>query len=86
MHLTENASSKWPGTSVLFQNDDEGCDPVKPINLEQISPWLQMLWDQGGSDLLLTGGSAPRLRVDGQLRLDSEGHDNVQVRRSTGMK
>src|SRR5579859_4684377 len=27
-----------------------------------------MLWDQGGSDLLLTGGSAPRLRVDGKLR------------------
>src|SRR3974377_144299 len=27
-----------------------------------------MLWEQGGSDLLLTGGSAPRLRVDGRLR------------------
>jgi twitching motility protein PilT len=26
-----------------------------------------MLWEQGGSDLLLTGGSAPRLRVDGRL-------------------
>src|SRR3974390_94129 len=27
-----------------------------------------MLWEQGGSDLLLTGGSAPRARVDGRLR------------------
>jgi twitching motility protein PilT len=33
-----------------------------------IDPWLQQLWDQGGSDLLLSGGSAPRIRVDGQLR------------------
>src|SRR5579862_7356659 len=37
-------------------------------NLEKISPWLQLLWEQGGSDLLITGGSAPRLRVDGKLR------------------
>ena len=36
------------------------------LDTEPISPWLQMLWDQGGSDLLLTGGSAPRLRVDGK--------------------
>ena len=41
---------------------------MKSIDTEAISPWLQMLWDQGGSDLLLTGGSAPRLRVDGRLR------------------
>jgi twitching motility protein PilT len=33
-----------------------------------IDPWLQQLWDQGGSDLLLSGGSPPRIRVDGQLR------------------
>jgi twitching motility protein PilT len=33
-----------------------------------IDPWLQQLWDQGGSDLLLSGGSAPRIRVDGKLR------------------
>src|SRR5579862_8041297 len=26
------------------------------------------MWDQGGSDLLLTGGSAPRIRVNGCLR------------------
>jgi twitching motility protein PilT len=40
---------------------------MKITNTESISPWLQMLWDLGGSDLLLTGGSAPRLRVDGKL-------------------
>ncbi len=33
-----------------------------------IEPWLERLWDQGGSDLLLSGGSAPRIRVDGKLR------------------
>ncbi len=40
----------------------------KATNTDSISPWLQLLWEQGGSDLLLTGGSAPRLRVDGRLR------------------
>jgi len=29
---------------------------------------LQTLWDQGGSDLLLSAGSPPRIRVDGKLR------------------
>jgi twitching motility protein PilT len=33
-----------------------------------IEPWLQRLWEQGGSDLLLSGGSAPRIRVDGKLK------------------
>ena len=33
-----------------------------------IEPWLQQLWDQGGTDLLLSGDSAPRIRVDGKLR------------------
>jgi len=40
---------------------------VKTVDYDSISPWLQMLWEQGGSDLLLTAGSAPRLRVDGRL-------------------
>ena len=40
---------------------------MKTIDMESISPWLRKLWDEGGSDLLLTGGSAPRLRVDGKL-------------------
>ena len=34
----------------------------------KIEPWLQTLWDRGGSDLLLSGGSAPRIRVDGKLQ------------------
>lgn len=33
-----------------------------------IDPWLQKLWDQKGTDLLLSGGSAPRIRVDGKAR------------------
>lgn len=37
-------------------------DPVLAIE-----PWLQILWDRTGSDLLLTAGSAPRIRVDGKL-------------------
>src|SRR5580658_109879 len=41
---------------------------MKSINTQAISPWLQILWDQTGSDLLLAGGSAPRIRVDGKLR------------------
>jgi twitching motility protein PilT len=41
---------------------------VNSIDPEEIEPWLQILWDQKGSDLLLTGGSAPRIRVDGKLR------------------
>jgi twitching motility protein PilT len=32
-----------------------------------IEPWLQLLWDKGGSDLLLVAGSRPRIRIDGQL-------------------
>jgi twitching motility protein PilT len=36
----------------------------KPLGIE---PWLQKLWDEGGSDLLLSGGSPPRIRVDGKL-------------------
>lgn len=33
----------------------------------KIDPWLQILWDRGGTDLLLSGGSSPRIRVDGRL-------------------
>jgi len=33
----------------------------------KIDPWLQELWDKGGSDLLLSGGSPPRIRVNGRL-------------------
>ena len=30
--------------------------------------WLDVLWEQGGSDLLLSGDSPPRIRVNGKLR------------------
>jgi twitching motility protein PilT len=33
-----------------------------------ISPWLERLWDKGGTDLLLSAGSPPRIRVDGKLK------------------
>ena len=33
-----------------------------------INPWIQQLWDRGGTDLLLSGDSAPRIRVDGKLQ------------------
>jgi twitching motility protein PilT len=32
-----------------------------------INRWLDILWQQGGSDLLLSGDSPPRIRVDGKL-------------------
>jgi len=35
---------------------------------ERIDPWLQILWDRQGSDLLLIADSPPRVRVDGGLR------------------
>lgn len=35
---------------------------------ERLDPWLQVLWDRQGSDLLLASGSAPRVRVDGNLQ------------------
>ncbi|MDE3008888.1 MAG: type IV pilus twitching motility protein PilT [Acidobacteriota bacterium] len=32
-----------------------------------LEPWLESLWSRRGSDLLLVGGSAPRVRVSGRL-------------------
>jgi twitching motility protein PilT len=37
------------------------------LDTTPIDPWLQLLWDRKGSDLLLSAGSAPRLRLDGEL-------------------
>ena len=34
----------------------------------KIDPWLETLWSRGGSDLLLSDSSGPRIRVDGKLR------------------
>jgi twitching motility protein PilT len=38
------------------------------VGSEVTQGWLQLLWDQGGSDLLLVAGSRPRMRVNGKLR------------------
>ena len=35
--------------------------------MNKVDPWLQILWGNGGSDLLVAAGSAPRIRVDGKL-------------------
>jgi len=32
-----------------------------------VDPWLETLWDLGGTDLLLTAGAPPFIRVDGSL-------------------
>lgn len=37
-------------------------------NFDAIDSLLETLWERGGTDLLITTGSAPRIRVDGALR------------------
>jgi twitching motility protein PilT len=37
------------------------------VNVAPIERYLHELWDRGGSDLLFTAYSRPRLRIDGQL-------------------
>ena len=37
-------------------------------SLAAIEPWLAELWEARGSDLLLTVGSPPLLRIDGEMR------------------
>jgi twitching motility protein PilT len=41
---------------------------MTPVHSEVIDQWLQILFERGGTDLLLTAGSPPRIRVDGGLR------------------
>jgi twitching motility protein PilT len=41
---------------------------VTTVHSEVIDPWLQVLFERGGTDLLLTASSPPRIRVDGALR------------------
>ena len=40
---------------------------MKNDSFGTIGPWLDYLWEQTGSDLLLVGGSPPRTRVNGRL-------------------
>ena len=37
------------------------------LHYEVIDPWLGMLWEHGGTDLQITAGSPPRLRINGRL-------------------
>jgi twitching motility protein PilT len=41
---------------------------VNRVNPDVIDPWLQLMWEWGGTDLMLTAGSPPRIRVDGRLQ------------------
>jgi twitching motility protein PilT len=36
--------------------------------IDEIEPWLEELWSINGTDLLLTAGAPPLLRVDGQIQ------------------
>jgi twitching motility protein PilT len=40
---------------------------LNDTNLLPIEPWLELLWQKNGSDLLLVGNSPPRVRIDGLL-------------------
>ena len=40
---------------------------AETANIEKVEPWVRMLWEQHGSDLLFSGGSPPRIRVNGRL-------------------
>jgi twitching motility protein PilT len=46
-------------TELTTGGADEAASPIEP--------WLQELWDRGGSDLLLSEGIPPMIRVDGDL-------------------
>ena len=35
---------------------------------DAIEPWLDEVWDERGTDLLLTAGAPPLIRVDGEMR------------------
>jgi twitching motility protein PilT len=41
---------------------------MERVNPDVIDPWLHLLWERGGTDLMLTAESLPRIRVDGRLR------------------
>jgi twitching motility protein PilT len=39
---------------------------IDPVG-DMLTPWLETLWDKGGTDLLLTTGAPPFIRVDSQM-------------------
>ena len=36
--------------------------------IDDIEPWLEELWATNGTDLLITAGAPPLLRIDGQIQ------------------
>ena len=40
---------------------------MNAIDIGPIDQYLDVLWDHGATDLLITGGSRARVRVDGHL-------------------
>jgi twitching motility protein PilT len=58
-----------PGTLMGFDGFPftTGSGPVNTQELFSMDQWLGVLWEQGGSDLLLSGDSPPRIRVNGKL-------------------
>ena len=38
------------------------------VNPEVLNPWLRIAWESDATDLMLTVGSPPRVRIDGRLR------------------
>ena len=47
--------------AITYSNED-GSGTVSISYNERMDPWLQVLWDQQGSDLLLVSGSHPACR------------------------
>lgn len=45
---------------------------MAPVNAEPLEKYLHHLWDHFGSDVVLTAGSPPRYRIDGDLWSDAE--------------
>ncbi len=45
---------------------------MAPVNAEPLEKYLHHLWDHFGSDVVLTAGSPPRYRIDGDLWSDTE--------------
>jgi len=46
----------------------KGCTSMMSDQLGKLEPLLSALWEKSGSDLLLSAGTEPRIRVDGALR------------------
>ena len=40
----------------LPSSSQERSESVNDVDIEAIAPWLEILWDQKGSDLLLSWG------------------------------